>query len=959
MRRLAMACMIVCGHALWACAADSPTLKAARDDLQAGRYDEALEAYTAIEKTGANAAQVAIGKSQAHQSRGEWKQATALLEAAVKADPKNAPLAARLAEVLFLQGRYEDAEKHAAMAIEIDADQPLAHLVEADVFTETGRLQEAADGYLWFIRYYNRAQPEDADTLVTVARGSAQHARWKGTPQIFNFTVNTLCPDAIKNDKNCWQAYHTSGSLLLEKYNRAQAMPELQQALAINPRATAVLVEIAAASLQDGKLEAADEYLDRALKIDPAYVDALQLKADIKLNGGHPTEAREFLQKALEVNPREQRTLGRLAASYLLEDGLPDDAQWQQLLSHVDSIAEVSIANPGRFAKLFIELAKRNPHPGYFLTILASTMEQQRKFDVAERLYRQAIVSMPQLSEPKTSLGMLCMSIGKTEEAGKLLDDAFKADPFHIRVSNMRKVLKLLDGYEAIQTDHFVIRVDTEQDKILGKYMAQYLEEVYPQLVQQFGFEPPQRTQFEIYHNGKGLSAHQWFSARMVGLPWIQTIGASTGMIVALASPTAAEEPFNWARVVKHEFVHIITLQQTKFNIPHWFTEALAVESEGFARPQVWNDLLLERVPKGELRNLSNLNEGFTRPESPLDWQFAYCQSRLYAQYLVETHGKDAIPKLLDLYRQNVPTEKAIPQVAGVDLPTFEAGYRKYLETLVGTLRGDDAQDSRNVAQLETAYAADPTDHKTAGAYAYALLKVGNRKKARMIAEKVLDKEKSQPLAALVLAELELRAQDLKSAERYLEAALDRDKPHGKVLILLAKIKLQNDEFAEAAKLCELGHAKLPQDADILRNLAIAYLKLGDNTKLKPALAELAAQDADDAESRKKLAHICFDEKNFAEAEKYAKDALHVDVLDVDIHRVLAAAHREQGHVKDAIAEYEVASTLAPTDDALAVELCRALIAGNRAADAKTRLDGILKRKPGNADASELLKSLK
>ena len=31
----------------------------------------------------------------------------------------------------------------------------------------------------------------------------------------------------------------------------------------------------------------------------------------------------------------------------------------------------------------------------------------------------------------------------------------------------------------------------------------------------------------------------------MVGLPWIQTIGASTGMIVALASPTAVDKPFN------------------------------------------------------------------------------------------------------------------------------------------------------------------------------------------------------------------------------------------------------------------------------------------------------------------------------------------------------------------------------------------------------------------------------
>src|SRR5690606_23228977 len=136
---------------------------------------------------------------------------------------------------------------------------------------------------------------------------------------------------------------------------------------------------------------------------------------------------------------------------------------------------------------------------------------------------------------------------------------------------------------------------------ILGQAMAEYLEEIYPELVAQFGYEPPHRTHFEIYNKAKGLSAHQWFSARMVGLPWIQTIGASTGVIVALASPNGVAEPFNWARVLRHEFVHVLTLQQTGFHIPHWFTEALAVTSEGYPRPEKWNRLLLERVPKGEL----------------------------------------------------------------------------------------------------------------------------------------------------------------------------------------------------------------------------------------------------------------------------------------------------------------------------------------------------------------------
>ena len=56
------------------------------------------------------------------------------------------------------------------------------------------------------------------------------------------------------------------------------------------------------------------------------------------------------------------------------------------------------------------------------------------------------------------------------------------------------------------------------------------------------------------------------------------------------------DQPFNWARVMKHEFVHVLNLQQTNFNVPHWFTEALAVLNENTPRPEMWDRLLATRV---------------------------------------------------------------------------------------------------------------------------------------------------------------------------------------------------------------------------------------------------------------------------------------------------------------------------------------------------------------------------
>ena len=104
--------------------------------------------------------------------------------------------------------------------------------------------------------------------------------------------------------------------------------------------------------------------------------------------------------------------------------------------------------------------------------------------------------------------------------------------------------------------------------------------------------------------------------------------------------------------------------QQTEFNIPHWYTEALAVESEGFPRPQEWNKMLLERVPaRSKLLNLDTINLGFIRPKEPDDRQMAYCQAQLYARYMLKRFGPDALIKMLDAYRRGLTTDRAIDDV--------------------------------------------------------------------------------------------------------------------------------------------------------------------------------------------------------------------------------------------------------------------------------------------------------
>ena len=49
-----------------------------------------------------------------------------------------------------------------------------------------------------------------------------------------------------------------------------------------------------------------------------------------------------------------------------------------------------------------------------------------------------------------------------------MLDEAFKIDPFNVRVNNTLKVLEVLDGYETLETEHFRIKFDPAKDKLRG-----------------------------------------------------------------------------------------------------------------------------------------------------------------------------------------------------------------------------------------------------------------------------------------------------------------------------------------------------------------------------------------------------------------------------------------------------------------------------------------------------------
>ena len=289
------------------------------------------------------------------------------------------------------------------------------------------------------------------------------------------------------------------------------------------------------------------------------------------------------------------------------------------------------------------EVGKRNPHAGEFYADLAEMLQVRNKHVAAERYFRQSIALLPRQPEPHAGLGLLLMRMGREADARTLLKEAFDADPFHVRVKNSLDVLDVLDAMQTRSTPHFLIKYD-KADARLIPYLARRLEIVYGEIRQQFGYEPPGPTLVEIFNESQGQSGHAWFSARMIGLPFLETVAASTGRIVAMVSPgeTQTHGNFGWARTLKHEMTHVFNLQQTDYNIPHWFTEGLAVYNEKIPRPYRWTVLLRRRAAAGTLMNLETVNAGFARAMDGDECQLAYCQSELYVEYMLALKGSDA-----------------------------------------------------------------------------------------------------------------------------------------------------------------------------------------------------------------------------------------------------------------------------------------------------------------------------
>jgi Flp pilus assembly protein TadD len=191
-----------------------------------------------------------------------------------------------------------------------------------------------------------------------------------------------------------------------------------------------------------------------------------------------------------------------------------------------------------------------------------------------------------------------------------------------------------------------------------------------------------------------------------------------------------------------------------------------------------------------------------------------------------------------------------------------------------------------------------------------------------------------------------------------LEPALDAQNPNPTVLRMLAKLKTEQGDFARAGELFEMGLQHDPDGVEWLKGLFIAYAKTDQKEKSEAVLRKLVDLAYEEAGPRKKLAQLMLQRDEFAGAVQYGRMALEIDVMDAEVHQLLAQSYLGLKQTEKAISEFETAIALNGEDEQSVIALAKAFIEVKKTSEAKAVLDEFLKRNSDSQDVQALRKTL-
>ena len=724
------------------------------------------------------------------------------------------------------EGKYARALETIEQSLELHTFSVRLRLLARTIYRYNGKAREAYATLAELEQYVQSDFRRYRSPADRVAIGRFLLERGADPRQVLE-----LIYDRVRaGSPNFVEVHFATAELALEKYDNGLAANTLRAApkhAANDPRYHYLLAR-AYASDEPTLAEAA---IEKALAINPRHVDSLLLQADRLIDAEQYGPAEETLKRALAVNANH-----------------PLGWAYKAVLAHLgaDAAAEREARDQA------LDLWKTNPEVDH---LIGRKLSQKYRFAEGAAYQRRALVFDPDYRPAKIQLSQDLLRLGEEEDGWRLADEVSKQDAYDVVAFNLVTLEEQLAKFRTIGGDGLLVRMEAREADLYGKRVVELLERARETLCKKYDVKLDQPIVIEIFPQQKD------FAVRTFGIPGVGGfLGVCFGSVITANSPASqGESPANWEAVLWHEFCHVVTLHKTRNKMPRWLSEGISVYEERQA-DATWGQSMTpeyrEIILSGKMTPVSQLSSAFLAPASPVHLQFAYFESSLVVEYLLDRFGMESLRNLLDDLGEGMDINEALIRHT-VPLGRLDADFAKYARERAEALAPNATWDEPTLPA-----AADAT----------------------VLAKWLKMNPTNVPGLTRLAAQL-LR-------ERKFEAAIQ------------AAEKLKED-FPDHSG---------PDSADAL--LAAAHHGLADTENERQSLESWAARDADATPAYLRLMEIGGEAGDWESVARNARRMLAVNPLVAAPHRCLAQAAEKLGRRDEAIRAYNALLQFDTTDAA-------------------------------------------
>jgi tetratricopeptide (TPR) repeat protein len=596
-----------------------------------------------------------LAATQAKFLKGEYKQVIEDAEAAIKGRQRQEDWHLLLARSLWITGQYSEAKAAIEAAERVTYNSVRARLLGYHINRSAGDL-ETAQRLLDEINALGGSRRwgfRDATDVVALGEAAVILG---ADPKL---VLDNFYTPIRKSDPNLREVYLAIGNLALAKHDYALAGKSFQEGLqkfAKDPDLLHGMAEALAPSDRKEMLRA----LEKVFENNENHIAARILLVEHLVDAEAYEDAEKELKKIEAVNPH-----------------LPEMWAFRAVMAHLqnDASAEESARAAG------LKFWTNNPAVDH---IIGRKLSQKYRFAEGSSYQRRALEFDPSYLPAQIQLAQDLLRLGEEDEGWLLAERVAKMDAYDVSAYNLVTLHDTVSKYRTLKNDHFIVRMSPHEADVYGQQALDLLEKARVQLTKKYGLELTSPVTVEIFPNQKD------FAVRTFGMPGGEGyLGVCFGNVITANSP--ATHTMNWQSVLWHEFCHVITLNMTRNKMPRWLSEGISVYEERRADLR-WGEQINPQyrqfIVEGKMKPIAELSSAFMAPPSGLHLQFAYYQSSLVVEFLIERFGLEKLQAILRDLADGTPINDALTaHTAPMD--ELEDDFKEFAENVAKGMGAD------------------------------------------------------------------------------------------------------------------------------------------------------------------------------------------------------------------------------------------------------------------------------